>query len=211
MGASDYQHYRPHPWHGLPAGPDPPRLLNAYLEMTPFDLMKYEIDKITGHLTVDRPQAGASLPPTPYGFVPRTYCASQTARLTERSEGGDEDPLDICVLTERPIRRAEVVLKARVIGVVKTLDSRRADDKILAILANDTLWGDVEDIAQIPSAIVDRLRHYFGTYKTLPGGSNQVEVLGVFGSDAALRVVEAALTDYRERFGPRPDSGAQQV
>ncbi|MGZ8444917.1 MAG: inorganic diphosphatase, partial [Candidatus Binatia bacterium] len=66
--------FRPHPWHGLPAGPEPPELLNAYIEITPFDLMKYEIDKVSGYLRVDRPQRTSAQPPTLYGFIPRTYC-----------------------------------------------------------------------------------------------------------------------------------------
>ncbi len=202
MPASQYHSYRSHPWHGLPAGPDPPRVLNAYIEMTPFDLMKYEVDKATGYLAVDRPQMGSSLSPTPYGLVPQTYCGVRVGRLTDRAEGGDGDPLDICVITERFISRAEVILRARVIGVVKTLDHQLADDKILAVLANDTLWSQAHDIADLPVPIVDRLRHYFATYKTLPGKPDRVEVLGVYGCEKALAVVEAALADYREAFAP---------
>jgi inorganic pyrophosphatase len=202
MQPSPYYRHRSHPWHGLPAGPDPPRVLNAYIEMTPFDLMKYEIDKTTGYLTVDRPQMGSSLSPTPYGFVPQTYCGVRVGRLTDRAEGGDGDPLDICVITERLISRAELILRARVIGVLKTLDHRRADDKILAVLAKDTFWSQTHDIGDLPAPIVDRLRHYFATYKTLPGKPNQVEVLGVYGREKALEAVEAALADYREAFAP---------
>lgn len=205
--ASVYHNYRPHPWHGLTAGPDPPRVLNAYIEMTPFDLMKYEIDKATGYLTVDRPQMGSSLSPTPYGFVPQTYCGARVGQLTDHAKGGDGDPLDICVITERFISRAEVVLRAKVIGVLKTRDSQSADDKILAILANDPLWNQARDIADLPAPVVDRLRHYFTTYKMLPGEPNRMEVLGVYGPEQALAVVEAALADYREVFGPGSPPG----
>lgn len=198
---SHYHSYRPHPWHGLNAGPDPPRTLNAYIEMTPFDLMKYEIDKATGFLTVDRPQMGSSLSPAPYGLVPRTYCGTRVGQLTARARGGDGDPLDICIITERPISRAEVVLRATVIGVLKTLDNQLADDKILATLVNDTLWAHARDISDLPTAILDRLRHYFSTYKMLPEKPHRVEVLGVYGCDEALAVVEAAMVDYRETFG----------
>jgi inorganic pyrophosphatase len=201
MQAPQRHRYRPHPWHGLDAGPEPPRILNAYVEMTPFDLMKYEIDKATGHLTVDRPQMGSSLPPTPYGFVPQTYCGERVGRLTEHAEGGDGDPLDICVITERPVSRAEVILRARVIGVIKTLDNQRADDKILATLANDMLWSDVREISDLPAPIVDRLRHYFATYKMLPENLQRMDVLEVRGCEEALAVVEAAQADYREAFG----------
>ena len=70
-------HFRPHPWHGLDAGPEPPALVNAYIEITPFDLMKYEVDKVSGYLRVDRPQRSSAQHPSLYGFVPRTYCGDR--------------------------------------------------------------------------------------------------------------------------------------
>src|SRR5688500_19605993 len=69
--------FRPHPWHGLTIGPEPPGLLYAYIEITPYDLIKYEVDKDSGYLRVDRPQRGSSQPPALYGFIPRTYCADR--------------------------------------------------------------------------------------------------------------------------------------
>src|SRR5688500_20363085 len=92
--------FRPHPWHGLAVGPEPPGLLNAYIEITPFDLIKYEVDKHSGYLRVDRPQRGSSQPPALYGFIPRTYCDHEVHRLSPTSTRGDGDPLDICVLSE---------------------------------------------------------------------------------------------------------------
>ena len=89
---SSYYEWRPHPWHGLEAGPDVPRVVNAFVEITPFDSVKYEIDKITGYLTVDRPQLSSSLPPTNYGFIPRTFCSDRVAKLSKEAECGDEDP-----------------------------------------------------------------------------------------------------------------------
>ena len=105
---------RPHPWHGLHIGKDSPHLVQAYIEITPFDLIKYEIDKRTGYLRVDRPQRTSSQPPTLYGFVPRTYCGSRVKALAPNAERGDEDPLDICVISDRPINKAEVIVSARV-------------------------------------------------------------------------------------------------
>src|SRR6187200_2000564 len=96
-------HFRPHPWHGLDAGPEPPEVLNAYIEITPFDMMKYEIDKVSGYLRVDRPLRSSAQPPTLYGFVPRTYCDERMRRLAPGTKRGDGDPLDICVLSERAI------------------------------------------------------------------------------------------------------------
>jgi hypothetical protein len=76
-----YSRFRPHPWHGLSPGPMPPAHVNAFIEITPFSTMKFEVDKVSGYLKVDRPQASASLPPTPYGFIPRTYCGARVAAL----------------------------------------------------------------------------------------------------------------------------------
>ncbi len=76
--------FRPHPWHGLEVGPDPPALLNAYIEITPFDLMKYEVDKGSGYLRVDRPQRSSAQHPSLYGFIPRTYCGDRVSRAGAR-------------------------------------------------------------------------------------------------------------------------------
>jgi inorganic pyrophosphatase len=110
------KHFRPHPWHGLDVGPAPPALLNAYIEITPFDLMKYEVDKASGYLRVDRPQRSSAQHPSLYGFVPRTYCGERVRKLAPGATRGDGDPLDICVLSERAITRNEIIVRARVIG-----------------------------------------------------------------------------------------------
>lgn len=102
---SPFYRWRPHPWHGLEAGKEPPRLVHAYIKITPFDVVKYEIDKATGYMRVDRPQRNSSLPPTLYGFIPRTFCGEAIGALTSEADGGDGDPLDICVVSERPITR----------------------------------------------------------------------------------------------------------
>lgn len=132
-----FYRWRPHPWHGLEVGPDPPRLVHAYIEICPFDLVKYELDKETGYLRVDRPHRSSSQPPTLYGFVPRTFCGSRVGKLMPEARRGDGDPLDICVVSERPIARAELILNARVVGGLPMLDGGEADDKIIAVLEND--------------------------------------------------------------------------
>ena len=164
-----FYRWRPHPWHGLEAGTDIPDVVNAYIEITPFDLVKYEIDKATGYLRVDRPQRSSSLPPTLYGFIPQTFCGERVRALSPGSLRGDGDPMDICVICERPINRSEVILSARVIGGIQMIDHGEADDKILAVLKNDNIYGDAVDISSIPTAFVERLRHYFLTYKSGPG------------------------------------------
>src|SRR5262245_66660987 len=90
--------WRPHPWHGLEVGPNPPALVHAYIEITPFDLMKYEIDKTTGYLRVDRPQRTSSQPPALYGFVPRTFCDKHTATLSATPQARVGEPLHIRLL-----------------------------------------------------------------------------------------------------------------
>ena len=130
--------FRPHPWHGLEIGPEPPGLLWAFIEITPFDLIKYEVDKHSGYLRVDRPQRGSSQPPALYGFIPRTYCAERVHRLSPKSRKGDGDPLDICVLSERPIARSEILVRAKVVGGLQMVDGDEADDKVIAVLETTT-------------------------------------------------------------------------
>jgi inorganic pyrophosphatase len=198
---SPFYRWRPHPWHGLEVGPKPPHIVYAYIEITPFDLVKYEIDKTTGYIRVDRPQRTSSEPPTLYGFIPRTYCGHRVRALSPEAERGDGDPLDICVISERPLTRAEVILNARVIGGLQAIDGGEADDKIIAVLENDEFWHEVQDISQLPDILVERLRHYFSTYKMMPGGTSQMSIKRVYDRDHALQVVTAAIQDYDEAYG----------
>ena len=192
--------FRPHPWHGLDVGPDPPEVLNAYIEITPFDLMKYEVDKVSGYLRVDRPQRSSALPPTLYGFIPRTYCDERVRRLAPAARRGDGDPLDICVLSERAIARNEIIVRGRVIGGLQMIDNGEADDKIISVLENDYVWGGARSIRDVPSVLVERLQHYFWTYKLVPGRRAQARIATVYGRAHALKVVRAAMADYNDKF-----------
>ncbi|MDA3831890.1 MAG: inorganic pyrophosphatase [Spirochaetales bacterium] len=196
-----FYRWRPHPWHGLEAGDDIPRIVNAYIEMTPFDAVKYEVDKTTGYLRVDRPQLTSSMTPTLYGFIPQTYCSSRVQALSPTSERGDGDPLDICVITERPINRGEVILRSRVIGGLQMVDHGEADDKIIAVLDNDQFWKEAKDITDIPPALLERLRHYFATYKLVPGQPSDVHIEKIYGREHAQDVITSALEDYTEQYG----------
>ncbi|NNE10440.1 MAG: inorganic pyrophosphatase [Gemmatimonadetes bacterium] len=196
-----FYRWRPHPWHGLETGPEPPSVLHAYIEITPFDLVKYEIDKETGYLRVDRPQRSSSQHPSLYGFVPKTYCGERVGKLMPEAERGDGDPLDICVLSERPIARSEVILKAQVVGGLPMNDGGEADDKIIAILVNDNVWGNVRDIAEVPPVMIERLRHYFMTYKFVPGEEQRVSIGPAYGRAHAETVIRAAMQDYEDEFG----------
>ncbi len=205
-----YFRWRPHPWHGLDAGPNPPQTVRAYIEMTPFDTVKYEVDKTTGYLCIDRPQLTSSTPPTLYGFIPRTYCGERVGRLAPGATTGDGDPMDICVISERDVNRAEILLTAQVIGGLQMIDGGKADDKIIAVLQRDAIWGGISDIAELPNALVKRLQHYFLTYKQLPGETPHVSIQSVYGQEHALHVINAALQDYQEAFGDFYPSGEQQ-
>ena len=193
--------FRPHPWHGLEVGPEPPELLTAFIEITPFDLMKYEVDKHSGYLRIDRPQRGSSQPPALYGFIPRTYCDRAVQRLSPTSVRGDGDPLDICVLSERPITRNEIIVRARVVGGLQMVDNGDADDKIIAVLDNDYVYGAARDIGDLPTVLVERLQHYFATYKWVPERPSSVSIERVYGREHAASVVSAAMRDYTEAFG----------
>jgi len=194
--------FRPHPWHGLDIGPEPPGLLNAYIEITPFDMIKYEVDKVSGYLRIDRPQRGSSQPPALYGFIPRTYCDTAVHKLSPKSKRGDGDPLDVCVLSERPIARSEIIVRARVVGGLQMVDNGDADDKIIAVLDNDYVYGSARDVKDLPRVLVERLHHYFETYKLVPERPAVVSIERVYGRTHALKVVNAAIRDYDSAFGP---------
>jgi inorganic pyrophosphatase len=196
--------FRPHPWHGLEVGPEPPAVLNAYIEITPFDLMKYEVDKVSGYLRVDRPQRTSAQHPALYGFIPRTYCAERVCKLAPGAKRGDGDPLDVCVLSERAITRNEIIVRCRVIGGLQMIDRGEADDKIIAVLEGDYVWGEARGLSDVPPVLVERLQHYFSTYKMMPGTEATTKVTRIYERDHAQKVVLAAMSDYAEAF-PRRD------
>lgn len=198
---SPFYRWRPHPWHGLEAGPNPPLVVHAFIEITPFDLVKYEVDKETGYIRVDRPQRSSSQPPTLYGFIPRTFCGDRVGKLSPQSSGGDGDPLDICVISERPITKSEIILNARVVGGIQMIDGGEADDKIIGILYNDSFWQDAHELTDLPKALIDRLQHYFSTYKLSPGKEKSTYIADIYNAKRAHEVVRASLLDYEEIYG----------
>jgi len=195
--------YRRHPWHGLEPiaeGVDP-GIVRAYIEMLPSDTVKYELDKSTGFLMVDRPQRTTATPPALYGFIPRTYCAEEVAARCAHADVADGDPLDICIFSERLITRADILLNARVVGGIQMIDEGEADDKIIAVLEGDNIWGEVNDIKDLPPIKTERLQHYFSTYKMIPGKNVEIRVDGVYGRDEALKVIAASQKDYQNHYG----------
>ena len=199
--------YKAHPWHGVATGADAPLIVTAYIEIVPTDTVKYEIDKATGHLKIDRPQKYSNVCPTLYGFVPRTYCGAEVAAFSAERSGrsgldGDGDPLDICVLTEKAIPRGDLLLQATPIGGLRMIDSNQADDKIIAVLKGDEVYDGWRDVGDCPVVMIDRLRHYFLTYKDPPGGAERrCEIAAVYGREDAHEVIRRSQADYRTRFG----------
>ncbi len=197
---SDTPQHRLHPWHGLDIGSDAPSIVTAYIEITPFDVIKYELDKTSGLLKVDRPQQSSSSPPTLYGLIPRTYCGERVAALSSTTDRGDGDPLDICVFSERPISSSDIIMSARVIGGIRMIDGGEADDKIVGVLASDPIYADTNDLTDLPELLVQRLEHYFLTYKQIPGKKTNVSIEEKYGREEAHRVIEAAMADYQTSF-----------
>ena len=195
--------YRRHPWHGLEPIPEcvEPGIVRAYIEMRPSDTVKYELVKNTGFLMVDRPQRTTATPPALYGFIPRTYCAEEVAARCAHADVADGDPLDICIFSERLITRADILLNARVVGGIQMIDEGEADDKIIAVLEGDNIWGEVNDIKDLPPIKTERLQHYFSTYKMIPGKNVEIRVDGVYGRDEALKVIAASQKDYQNHYG----------
>ncbi|WP_209390639.1 inorganic pyrophosphatase [Chryseobacterium sp. RR2-3-20] len=197
--------FKAHPWHGISAGEDSPNVVNVFVEIVPSDTIKYEIDKTTGYLKIDRPQKFSNIIPALYGFVPKTYCDTEVMKLAVESGAtdvttGDHDPLDICVLSSHNITGG-VLLEAIPIGGFKMIDGGEADDKIVAVLVNDHVFGQFRDISEIPKAEVNRLMHYFLTYKNLPDEPAKCRIQEIYGADHAKKVIEASKKDYSDKFG----------
>lgn len=199
--------YRHHPWHGLSLGENAPNEINCYIEIVPTDTVKYELDKTTGILKVDRPQKYSSLCPTLYGLVPQTYAGQRVADYCMEKTGrrdlrGDADPLDICVLTENTVVRGDIILRAIPIGGFRLLDGDEVDDKIISMMVGDLVYGHITDIEQCPPCWIERLRHYFLTYKDTPGANSKqtVEITHIYGSKEAQEIINLGYLDYQDHI-----------
>jgi inorganic pyrophosphatase len=198
--------FQAHPWHGVSIGREQPQVVNVFIEVVPDDTIKYEMDKHTGHLRVDRPQAYSNFCPSLYGLIPQTLCGPEVAALCIDRTGrinvvGDEDALDICVLSEKRVPRGDILLEALPIGGLRVIDGNEADDKIIAVLKNDAVFGLWRDVDDCPESIIERLRHYFMTYKYAPGSEEATcEVVGVYNREEAYEVIRRARIDYQARF-----------
>ena len=190
-----------HPWHGIPIGDETPGEVTVFVEIVPRDTVKYEVDKETGYLKIDRPQQYSNVVPANYGFIPQTYCSESVANLARGKTAipitdGDGDPLDILVLSEHHIPRGDIILKARPIGGFCLIDNNEADDKIIAVLKGDKVFEQYREISELPKGILERFEHYFLTYKSLPDAPNVCEIAYSYGREDSYNVINAAIGDY---------------
>lgn len=197
--------YKSHPWHGIEVGPNAPEIVVCFIEMVPTDTVKYEVDKVTGYLRIDRPQKYSNVVPALYGFIPQTYSGSKVAEYAMEKSGlkdikGDSDPIDICILTEKDITHGDILAHVKPIGGFRMIDGNEADDKIVAVLNNDAFYESYKDISELPELVTDRLKHYFLTYKDLPGEESNVEIPHVYGVEEAYEVIKRSMKDYSDKF-----------
>jgi inorganic pyrophosphatase len=198
--------FQAHPWHGVPIGDESPVRVNCFIEVVPSDTVKYELDKVSGHLKVDRPQLYSNYCPMPYGLVPQTLCAQRVASRCNEVTGrqdviGDGDPMDICVISERSIPHGNLLMTARLIGGLRMIDHGEADDKLIAVMKNDPSFGGWRDLTDCPRAFIERLKHYFLTYKQQPGKTSPCEIAEEYGVEEAQLMVQLAHQDYMDAYG----------
>lgn len=173
-----------HPWHGVPYGDNAPEYVNAVIEISQGSRAKYEIDKASGLLKLDRVIYSSFHYPVNYGFIPQSL-------------GDDKDPLDILVITSLPVQPLTLI-EAKVLGVMQMIDGGDGDDKIIAVAAKDPSVNHYNDIDELPPHFFSELRHFFEEYKTLENKSVRVED---FGNQAkAFQIVEQAISLYRETY-----------
>ena len=199
--------YKSHPWHGIEIGENAPAILTAFIEIVPKDTVKYEVDKKSGWLKVDRPQLFSNVVPALYGFIPQTLCDIKVGNYCMERTGrkniiGDQDPMDILVLEEKNIETGGILVQAIPIGGFRMIDKDEADDKIIAVMKGDAIYGDYTDISQLGQSIINRLKHYFLTYKDMPGSTEKrkVEIAAVYGREEAYEVIRHSQADYKNRF-----------
>lgn len=171
-----------HAWHDLPNNPDTAAEgFNAVIEIPRGSKVKYELDKASGMLKVDRILYSSVIYPANYGFIPRSYC-------------DDGDPLDVLVLMSEPVVPM-AILKARAIGVMHMRDEGRLDSKIIAVHLHDPAFSEYRDIKELPGHLALEIRRFFQDYKTLE--DKLVEVDEFLGADKAVEVLVEALELYR--------------
>ena len=174
-----------HPWHDLAPGEDPPGTLNAIIEIPKGSKVKYELDKASGLLRVDRILFSSVVYPANYGFIPRTL-------------GEDGDPLDVLVLMQESVAPLSL-LRVRPIGLLPMVDQGQPDEKILCIHLDDPAYSGYRDAADLPGHRIEELKVFFEDYKKLE--NKQVRVMAFHGPREAAPVIEAAMARYEAAHG----------
>ncbi|MGL1888784.1 MAG: inorganic diphosphatase [Reichenbachiella sp.] len=173
------------PWHDVRIGKESPDVVNAIIEIPTNSRAKYELDKESGLLKMDRVLYSSINYPANYGFIPRTYC-------------DDDDPLDILVLSQIEVVPMCIV-QAKVIGVMGMLDEGEADDKIIAVALNDMSVNHLNDIEELPAHFIKQLRNFFEDYKKLENKTVKVEDFQ--NKEAAMKIIDKSIEDYQAKFG----------
>lgn len=173
-----------HPWHGVSYGEEVPNIVNAIIEISKGSRAKYEIDKASGLLKLDRVIYSSFYYPHNYGFIPQTY-------------GGDKDPLDILILSSISVQPLCIV-QAKIIGVMQMIDSGDADDKIIAVAANDKSVSHINNIEEMPKHFFDELRQFFEEYKKLENKTVKVEEFQ--NRATAVSIIKEAIVAYQKEF-----------
>lgn len=172
------------PWHDVSVGFEGPNTVNSIIEIPKNTRAKYELDKDTGLLKLDRVLYASMYYPANYGFIPQTYC-------------DDKDPLDILVLSQITIQPLCLV-EAKVIGVMRMVDGDEADDKIIAVAKHDMSVNHIEDVSELPRHFFRELRNFFEDYKKLE--NKQVIVEEFQKKDIALEILRQSIVDYNTEF-----------
>ncbi len=173
------------PWHNVRIGTSSPEIVNGIIEIPKGSRAKYELDKDSGLLILDRVIYSSMYYPANYGFIPRTYC-------------DDGDPLDILVLTQIVVDPLCIV-PAKVIGVMQMLDQGEKDDKIIAVANGDMSVNHLNDISELGPHFVKELRNFFEDYKKLE--NKEVVIEDFQNRETAMQIVEKAIVDYNKKFG----------
>lgn len=171
-------------WHDVSFGENAPEFVNGIIEIPKQSRAKYELDKETGMVMLDRVIASPMTYPANYGFIPKTYC-------------DDKDPLDILVLSEIQLVPMCLV-EAKIIGVMQMIDGGEMDDKIIAVAKGDKNWNHINDLDELNPHTLNEIRAFFEDYKKLE--NKKVEIKGFLNKAEAIRIFEQSVVDYKEKF-----------